>query len=65
MITKTNQKWEVGQEVKVGFMKLRVLKLVPTPGDYAPDEYLMESLDGSKMYSFVPHKGLNRIFSTI
>ena len=54
-------KWEIGNVVKVGFVTLRVIEIVPTPGDYAPDKYLLESIDGSKRYSFVPHKGLNRI----
>lgn len=61
VITRSKQSWEVGAVVKVGFLTLRVEEIVPTPGDYAPDEYILVSLDGRKRYSFVPHVGLNRI----
>lgn len=61
MIKNSKQNWEVGNVVKVGFLSLRVLEKVPTPGDFAPDMYRLESLDGSKEYEFVPHNGLNRV----
>lgn len=62
MITKTNQVWEVGQKVNIGFMKgLTVVKKVPTPGDYAPDTYELVSAKGVR-YEFVPYCGLNRIW---
>jgi hypothetical protein len=61
MIQRSNQKWEVGQKVNVGFMRnLTVLEKVPTPGDYAPDAYILESDKGVK-YEFVPHKGISKI----
>lgn len=60
MIVKRNQKWAIGQVVKVGFMaNLIVLAAVATPGDYLPDEYLL-TRDG-KFYAFVPHNGVYRI----
>jgi hypothetical protein len=60
MITKSKQQWEVGQTVKVGFLSgLIVLAKVPTPGDCAPDAYLLAR--GEKFYSFVPHNGLTGI----
>ena len=58
-ITRTNQNWEVGQMVKVGFMALKVISLEPTPGDYSPDIYHLESAKGIK-YTFTPHFGLER-----
>lgn len=61
MITKSKQVWEVGHSVKVGFLTLRVTAKIPTPGDFAPDEYHLESADGSRLYSFVPHNGLVRL----
>jgi hypothetical protein len=61
MIRKSNQNWEVGQTVKVGFLSLRITAKEPTPGDYMPDAYHLESLDGSKHYRFVPHNGLERV----
>ena len=60
MITKTTQKWEPGQVVKVGFMQLRVLS-ARAEKDYLPDIYTLESLDGTKKYEFIPHNGLHRI----
>lgn len=59
MITKSKQCWEVGEIVKVGFMQLRVLAKVPTPGDYAPDAYALGSAKGG-IYRFVPHNGLTK-----
>lgn len=60
MIRKSKQEWEVGATVKVGFLSgLIVVAKVPTPGDYAPDAYLLSR--GEKWYSFVPHNGLSGI----
>ncbi len=60
MIRKTKQAWEVGQQVKVGFLAgLTVIAAVATPGDYAPDAYVL--LRGEQFYSFVPHNGLSKI----
>jgi hypothetical protein len=61
MIRKSNQVWEVGEVVKVGFLSLRVTAKVPTPGDYMPDAYLLTDKTGAKSYRFVPHNGLERI----
>ena len=58
MIKNSKQNWEVGQAVKVGFMTLKVLAKVATPGDYKPDAYALES--NGKFYQFVPHNGLSR-----
>jgi hypothetical protein len=60
MITKTKQNWSVGATVKVGFLSLRVTSIELTPGDYMPDAYHLESLDGNKTYRFVPHNGIER-----
>lgn len=60
MITRSKQNWNVGEVVKVGFLKLRVIA-VRTIKDYLPDIYDLESLDGSKHYEFIPHNGLSRI----
>jgi hypothetical protein len=60
MITKSKQAWEVGQTVKVGFLSgLTVLAKVATPGDGAPDVYVLGR--GTSVYSFVPHNGLTKI----
>ncbi len=58
-ITRTKQDWSVGAEVKVGFLKLRVLG-VEAIKDGLPDIYTLESLDGTKQYEFIPHNGLSR-----
>jgi len=54
------QSWYPGQQVKVGFLTLRIVGLEPTPGDYRPDAYRLVSLDGTRTYRFVPHEGLER-----
>lgn len=65
MITNSKQTWTIGATVKVGFLSLRVLGV--TSGTVGkgfktlPDGYTLESLDGSKKYSFVPHNGLTKI----
>lgn len=61
MIKKTRQKWEAGEVVSVGFMKLVVKAAVATPGDYAPDAYILANMAGSQLYRFVPHNGLTKI----
>lgn len=61
MITKTKQNWTVGATVKVGFMTLRVMLMAPTPGDSAPDAYLLANMAGTQLYKFVPHNGLEKI----
>jgi hypothetical protein len=60
MITKSKQAWEVGQTVKVGFLSsLVVTAKVITPGDYAPDAYILRR--NEQLYKFVPHNGLEKI----
>lgn len=61
MITKTKQSWEVGQTVKVGFMSLVVAAKVPTPGDFAPDAYLLTNHAVTQLYKFVPHNGCEKL----
>jgi len=63
MIRNTQQNWTAGATVKVGFLTLRVVRAIPTPGDFKPDMYILESLKGDKTYSFVPHNGLERIYN--
>ena len=60
MIRNSKQVWEIGETVKVGFMKLVVLAKIATPGDFAPDAYAMSAIGGDKFYRFVPHNGLAR-----
>lgn len=60
MISNSKQQWTVGQIVKVGFVAgLEVVAAVATPGDYAPDAYVLSRKE--QFYSFVPHKGLSKI----
>ena len=63
MISNSTQNWTAGATVKVGFLTLRVVRAIPTPGDFKPDLYILQSLKGDKTYSFVPHCGLERIYS--
>jgi hypothetical protein len=41
MIKASEQVWEVGEAVKVGFMTLRVIAKIPTPGNGLPDQYAL------------------------
>lgn len=55
------QDWQVGEIVNVGFIKgLMVVRKEPTPGDWAPDAWLLVSKD-NRHYRFVPHLGIERI----
>ncbi|EHP41914.1 hypothetical protein OR16_17002 [Cupriavidus basilensis OR16] len=60
MRKQTKQSWEVGQQVKVGFLVgLTVIAKIPTPGDFAPDAYVL--VRGEQFYAFVPHNGISKI----
>lgn len=60
MIKNSKQLWEIGQSVKVGFMTgLIVFAQIPTPGDFAPDAYILTR--NGTYYKFVPHNGLTRL----
>jgi len=66
-IRNSKQTWEPGQKVNVGFLRdLTVVEKVPTPGDSAPDAYVLSHPgDGLylRWYRFVPHKGIERCLS--
>lgn len=64
MISKSTQSWEIGEQVKVGFLSLRIVDKQATPGDYLPDAYILTNKDATKYYRFVPHNGLQGGFST-
>ena len=51
--------------VKVGFLSLRVMATQATPGDYAPDAYILTNAKADKFYRFVPHRGLSGGFATM
>ncbi|KJK22099.1 hypothetical protein UB46_23570 [Burkholderiaceae bacterium 16] len=58
-MSKAKQSWEVGQQVKVGFLAgLTVIAKIPTPG-FAPDAYVL--VRGEQFYSFMPHNGISKI----
>lgn len=59
MITRTKQNWSVGEWVKVGFMKLKVVS-ARAEKDGMPDIYTLISENGKK-YEFIPHNGLYAI----
>ena len=63
MITTSRQNWSIDSIVRVGFLRLRVIAAIATPGNYRPDEYALESLDGTRWYRFTPHHGINRVES--
>ena len=55
------QDWSVGETVAVGFLRLRVLAKIATPGNYLPDQYALTNSDGTRFYRFIPHNGLTRV----
>ena len=60
-IANSKQSWQVGQVVNVGFLKgLVVEAFEATPGDYAPDAYILRAATGRR-YRFVPHNGIERM----
>ncbi len=61
MITKSKQDWTAGATVKVGFLTLTVIAAVATPGDFAPDAYILSNKAGTQLYKFVPHNGVEKI----
>lgn len=61
MIENSMQVWEVGRQVRVGFLTLTVMAKEPTPGDYKPDAYILRNTAGTRFYRFVPHHGLELI----
>lgn len=60
MIRNTNQNWQVGETVKVGFLSLTVAAVVATPGDFRPDAYALVNKGATRFYRFTPHYGLER-----
>jgi len=62
MVKNSKQVWEVGQTVKVGFLSLIVTGKEATPGDFLPDAYYLCNQNRDKVYRFVPHNGLERIY---
>lgn len=66
---RAQQEWTIGATVNVGFLKgLEVIEKVPTPGDHAPDAYVLfkdltplgSARQEGRFYRFVPHKGIER-----
>ena len=61
MITRSRQNWTINSTVRVGFLRLRVIAVIPTPANHEPDQYALESLDGTRWYRFTPHLGIHRV----
>ena len=61
MARNAKQDWSVGETVQVGFMRLRVLAKVSTPGNFLPDQYALTNAAGDRFYRFVPHNGCQRM----
>lgn len=62
----SKQNFQVGSVVSVGFVRgLRVIAKIPTPGDFAPDAYVLQQEANGRWYRFVPHNGLFRCESQV
>ncbi|APR40003.1 hypothetical protein [Paraburkholderia sp. SOS3] len=55
----SKQSWEIGQQVRVGFLSLTVVASLEATGDGLPGAYILTN--GTQLYAFVPHNGLNKI----
>ena len=61
MHARRTQEWFPGALVRVGFLTLRVISLIPTPGDHRPDVYVLtDPRHPDRIYHFTPHFGLTR-----
>jgi len=60
MVANSKQSWQVGKQVKVGFLSLTITAAIPTPGDGKPDTYHLQAANGTR-YEFTPHHGLHRL----
>lgn len=63
MVKNSKQVWQVGETVKVGFLSLRILAKVATPGNWLPDQYALTDKTGERFYRFIPHNGCTRCSS--
>ncbi len=61
MIRNSTQQWQPGQQVRVGFLTLTVRAAIATPGDGLPDAYLLSNAAGTRLYRFVPHRGIEKV----
>ena len=48
MISTSRQQWTPGQQVRIGFLTLTVRAAVATPGDFAPDAYILTNGAGTQ-----------------
>lgn len=56
---RAKQNWDIGATVKVGFLDgLKVLEKIATPGNYLPDQYVLERK--GIYYSYTPYNGISR-----
>lgn len=55
-----NKEWKIGNTVKIGFMRLRIVS-VRAIRDGMPDIYTLENIDGTKHYEFIPHHGIKKL----
>lgn len=60
MISCSKQDWSVGKTVRVGFLTLKVEKVVAVK-DGLPDIYYLTDERNGREYEFIPHNGLTRI----
>lgn len=58
-MSNTNQNWNAGAMVKVGFMSLTVLTVISTHDD--PNAYILANTKKTQVYKFIPYKGLEKI----
>ena len=62
MIQHTQQNWQIGAVVRVGFLHDMHVVAVAAVRDYLPDHYLLQR--AGVWYRFTPHHGLTRLGKT-
>ena len=60
-ISNSKQSWNIGDRVRVGFMKNLLVTQIDAIYDGLPDIYTLENTNNGKLYQFTPHNGIERI----
>ena len=60
MITNTDQRWQMGEKVKVGFLKLVVLGNIGSQFKGSPESYRLVNPNTGRTYRFTPYNGLEK-----
>jgi hypothetical protein len=60
MITNTKQRWQMGERVKVGFLRLVVIGNIGSQIKGFPESYRLVNPNTGRTYQFTPYNGLEK-----